>query len=99
MTTNRLDNYLALLTIHQAAGRRDTTITGGMFAVFLIATIVLGLLDQINARSLYLVTALMVVLGLAYITAWVKFQIINSSIELINFLQELKEGQVDDCER
>jgi 4-hydroxybenzoate polyprenyltransferase len=99
MTTNRLTNYINLLTIRQAAGRRDTTIIGGIFAVLFIATIALGMLNQLNARSLYLVTALIVILGLAYLTAWVKFQIINSSIELINLLQELKEGQVDDYER
>jgi predicted neutral ceramidase superfamily lipid hydrolase len=93
MTTNRQENYLALLAIRQAAGRRDTTLTGGMFAVFLVATIVLGLLDRINARSIYLVTALLVVLGLAYLTAWVKFQIINSSIELIENLYVTNEGQ------
>jgi hypothetical protein len=93
MTTNRHENYLALLAIRQAAGRRDTTLTGGMFAVFLVATIVLGLLDRINARSIYLVTALLVVLGLAYLTAWVKFQIINSSIELIENLYVTNEGQ------
>lgn len=95
MTTNRLDNYLALLTIRHAAGRRDTTITGGLFAVFLIATIVFGLLDRINARSIYLVTALLVVLGLAYLTAWVKFQIISGSIELIDNLLVTKEGLDD----
>jgi hypothetical protein len=93
MTTNRQENYLALLAIRQAAGRRDTTLTGGMFAVFLVATIVLGLLDRINARSIYLVTTLLVVLGLAYLTAWVKFQIINSSIELIENLYVTNEGQ------
>jgi 4-hydroxybenzoate polyprenyltransferase len=93
MTTNRHENYLALLAIRQAAGRRDTTLTGGLFAVFLVATIVLGLLDRINARSIYLVTALLVVLGLAYLTAWVKFQIINSSIELIENLYVTNEGQ------
>jgi hypothetical protein len=96
MTTNRLENYLALLTIRQTAGRRDTIVIGGVFAVLLIATIVFGLLDRINARSMYLVTTSIVTVGLAYLTVWVKFQIINSSIELINFLQELKDGQDDD---
>jgi hypothetical protein len=99
MTTNRLNDYLALLAIRQAAGRRDTIIIGGMFAVLLIATLTFGLLDRINARSMYLVTTCIVTVGLAYLTVWVKFQIINSSIELINFLQELKEGQADDKER
>jgi len=93
MTANRLENYLALLTIRRTAGRRDTTILGGTFAVSFIATIALGMLNQISGRSLYLVTAIVVIFGLAYLTAWVKFQIINGLIELIDNLQVMKEGQ------
>ncbi len=95
MTTNRLENYLALLTIRRTTGRRDTTILGGTFAVSFIATIALGMLNQLSGRSLYLVTALVVIFGLAYLTAWVKFQIINGSIELIDNLQVTKAGQDD----
>jgi hypothetical protein len=93
MTTNRLENYLTLLTIRRTAGRRDTTILGGTFAVSFTATIALGMLNQLSGRSLYLVTALIVILGLAFLTAWVKFQIINGSIELINNLQMMNDGQ------
>jgi 4-hydroxybenzoate polyprenyltransferase len=95
MTTNRLENYLALLSIRRKAGRRDTTILGGTFAVSFIATIALGMLNPLSGRSLYLVTALVVIFGLAYLTAWVKFQIINGSIELIDNLQVTREGQDD----
>jgi 4-hydroxybenzoate polyprenyltransferase len=95
MTTNRLENYLALLAIRRTSGRRDTTILGGTFAVTFIATIALGMLNQLSGRSLYLVTALVVILGLAYLTAWVKFQIISGSIELIDNLLVTKEGQVN----
>jgi 4-hydroxybenzoate polyprenyltransferase len=83
MTTNRLEDYLALLAIRRTSGRRDTTILGGTFVVSFIATIALGMLNQLSGRSLYLVTALVVILGLAYLTAWVKFQIINGSIEFL----------------
>jgi 4-hydroxybenzoate polyprenyltransferase len=95
MTTNRLENYLALLAIRRTSGRRDTTILGGTFAVTFIATIALGMLNQLSGRSLYLVTALVVILGLAYLTAWVKFQIINGSIELIDNILVTKEGQAN----
>jgi len=92
MATNRLENHLALLTIRRAAGRRDTTILGGIFAVSFIATIALGMVDQLSGRSVYLVTALVVVFGLSYLTAWVKLQIIDGAIELIDSLQVTKEG-------
>ncbi len=86
MATSRLADYLALLTIRQAVGRRDATILGGVFAIFFIATITLGMLDQISGRSLVLVTGLVVIFGIGYLASWVKFQIINSSIEFINYL-------------
>jgi hypothetical protein len=69
LTTNRLENYLALLAIRRTSGRRDTTILGGTFAVSFIATIALGLLNQLSGRSLYLVTALVVIFGLASFTS------------------------------
>ena len=92
MATNRLENYLALLTIRRAAGRRDTTILGGTFAVSFIATVALGMVDQLSGRSVYLVTALVFVFGLSYLTAWVKLQIIDGAIEFIDSLQVMKEG-------
>jgi len=95
MTANRLENYLALLTIRRTAGRRDTTILGGTFAVSLIVTFALGMLNQLSGRSLYLVTALVVIFGLAYLSVWVKFQIINGSIELIDNLRVTKEIKDD----
>ena len=91
MTTNELENLLALLTIRQAARRRDAIIIGGVFFVSFIATIALGMLDQLNGRSVYLVTALVVIFGLAYLMAWVRLQIIIGSIELIDTLRFAKE--------
>jgi 4-hydroxybenzoate polyprenyltransferase len=64
MTAHRPENYLALLTIRRTAGRRDTTILGGIFAASFIATIALGMLNQLSGRSLYLITALVVIFGL-----------------------------------
>jgi hypothetical protein len=54
------------------------------------------MLNQLSGRSLYLVTALVVIFGLAYLTAWVKFQIINGSIESIDNLQVMKEAKDDE---
>lgn len=87
MATNTLENYLALLTIRRAAGRRDTIFIGGIFIVSFIATIALGMFDRLSGRSLYFVTAMVVIFGFAYLTTWVKLQIINGSIELIENLQ------------
>jgi len=93
MTTNMLENYLALLAIRRAARRRDTTISGGVFIVFFTAMIALGMIDRLSGRSLYLVTAIVVPLGFAFLTTWVKLQIINGSIDLIDNLQRGKDIQ------
>jgi hypothetical protein len=45
------------------------------------------MLDRLSGRSLYFVTAMVVIFGFAYLTTWVKLQIINGSIELIENLQ------------
>ena len=86
MVANNLENYLALLEIRRATGRRDTTLIAAVFLVSFIAMIALAMLDRLSGRSLYLVSALVVVFGLAYLTAWVKLQIIKGSIELIENL-------------
>lgn len=86
MVANSLENYLALLEIRRATGRRDTTLIGGVFIISFIVMVALAMLDLLSGRSLYLVSALVVVFGLAYLTAWVKLQIIKGSIELIENL-------------
>jgi hypothetical protein len=45
-----------------------------------------GMLDKLTGRSLYLVGMLVVVFGISYLTTWVKLEIINGSIQLIDNL-------------
>lgn len=91
MVSNRLENYLALLTIRRAAGRRDTIIIGGIFLISFMSMIALGMIDRLTGRSLYLVTAMVVCFGLGYLTTWVKLEIIKGSIELIDNLLLVNE--------
>lgn len=84
MVSNKLENYLALLTIRRAARRRDTVIAGGIFLISFIAMIALGMLDRLTERSFYLVVIMVVAFGLSYLRAWIEFEIIKGSIELID---------------
>ena len=95
MATNRIENYLAQLTIRRTARRRDTKISGGIFAVFFLAMIVLAVRGQLLGSLVHLVPALVAIFGFAYLTTWVKFQIINGSIELIENLYGMEEDQED----
>ena len=83
MVTNKLENYLSLLSIRRAGSHRNTIISGGIFLISFISMIALGLIDRLTGRSLYLVSALVVVFGLNYLMAWVKLEIVKGTIELI----------------
>ncbi len=68
MASNELENYLALLTIRQAAERRDTVITGGIFFLSVASMVVLGLLYGLSGRSVYIIAATIIIFGFAYLT-------------------------------
>lgn len=87
MSSKRLENYLELLKIRQAAKRRDTIISGGVFFVMFILMIVLGMIDGSSGRSVYFAAALITGMGFGYLTTWVRHEIIKGSIELIDNLQ------------
>ena len=84
MVSPKLENYLTLLSIRRVGRRRDFLLTGGIFLVSFIAIIALGMLDRLAGRSLYLVSALVVVFGFNFLIAWVRLEIVKETIELIN---------------
>jgi hypothetical protein len=86
-TPERIKNYLSLLEIRQKSRRWSVTISGGVFIILILATLALGLVGSLNGRSVYLVTGVDIVLGLSFIMAWVRLEIVRSSIDLLNNLQ------------
>ncbi len=88
---NRLENYLMLLATRRAGRRRDATIAGAVFFLSLLAMLSLGLLGQLNGRSVYWGVALVATLGISFLMAWVKLQLVEQSVELINELKRLEE--------
>jgi hypothetical protein len=82
-----LNDYLTLLKIRQAGRRREAAFLGGLFLVSILATIALGLLDQISGRSVFLTTAILVAIGFGSMAAWVRLEIVSGTIELLNNLQ------------
>ncbi len=94
MTSNKLKDYLELLIIRQAGRRRDMVISGGIFLVSFIFFIAVGLLGGLAGRSVYLVGALIVVFGIVSLTAWVRLEVINGTIELLETLERTKASAV-----
>jgi quinol-cytochrome oxidoreductase complex cytochrome b subunit len=86
MAPNILENYLALLTIRRAGRRRDTYIVGGIFIISFISMSALGMLDRLSERSMVIVAATVFCFGFAYLTTWVRLEIIKGTMELIETL-------------
>ena len=85
--SERIQNYLSLLEIRRKSRRWNVTIMGVIFIASILATLVFGLIKGLNGRSVYLVTGIDVVLGLSFIMAWVRLEIVRGTIDLLNNLQ------------
>jgi hypothetical protein len=85
--SDRIQNYLSLLEIRQKSRRWNVTFLSGIFIISILATLALGLVIGLSGRSVYLITGVDIVLGLSFIAAWVRLEIVRSSIDLLNNLQ------------
>ena len=85
--SERIHNYLSLLKICQKSRRWNLIYIGGIFIISILATLALGLVGGLSGRSVYLISGVDIVLGLGFIMAWVRLEIVRSSIELLNNLQ------------
>ena len=85
--SDRIQNYLSLLEIRQKSRRWNVTFLGGIFIISVLATLALGLVTGLSGRSVYLITGVDIALGLSFIAAWVRLEIVRSSIDLLNNLQ------------
>ena len=85
--SDRIQNYLSLLEIRQKSRRWNVSILGGVFIVLILATLAIGLVTGLSGRSVYLITGVDVVLGLGFMAAWVRLEIVRSAIDLLNNLQ------------
>jgi len=85
--SNRIQSHLSLLKIRQKSKQWNVTFLGGIFVVSILATLAFGLVTGLSGRSVYLITGIDIVLGLGFLMAWVRLEIVRSSIELLNNLQ------------
>ena len=83
----QLEEYTSTVRIRRRAGRRDARIAGAVFLVVVIAAISYGLLRTPNARSVYLMAALLIGLGLSFVMAWVKLEVATRLLELMDHLR------------
>ena len=88
MLSEKLNDYLALLKIRQAARRRDTRISGAVFILFLALLMVLLILNRISGYALYLTLFLQTCFAFAFLTSWVRLEILKGIIELASNLPQ-----------
>lgn len=84
---DQLSYYAILLQTRQRARRRDTVIAGGILLVALLAVLALALLRDGEGRSLHLIFGITLAIGLGYLHAWVRLQIVRGNLELIEYIQ------------
>ena len=84
---DQFSNYLNLLKIRQSAKRRDVRIIGSVCLLSFLAILGFGLVSGLGSREIYLVGAMNVLLGIGFVTTWVRLEILTGTIELMNNLQ------------
>ena len=85
--SDRIRDYLSLLEIRERSRRWNVILLGGFFLVAILSTLAAGMVTGSYDRSIYLITGIDIALGLGFITAWVRLEIVRNTIELLNNLQ------------
>jgi hypothetical protein len=85
--SDRIRDYLSLLKIRERSRRWNVILLGGLFLVAILSTLASGVLTGLYDRSIYLIAGVDIALGLGFITAWVRLEIVRNTIELLNNLQ------------
>ena len=82
MNHDRLHNHIALLSIREAARRRDTFIAGAVFALAFASLFALAMLDRLAGRELGLTVVLTTLFGVSFLMAWVRLEVAKGLLEL-----------------
>ena len=85
--SDRIQTYSSLLETRKRLIRWNVVLLGGIFLVSILFTLAYGLVIGLSGRSVYLVTGIEIALGIGFLMAWVRLEIVRSSIDLLNNLQ------------
>ncbi len=98
MDYDALTTYLTLLTIRRKGAYRNTLIAAALFFVAAASTLVLGMLDEVTGRSVYLISFLLILLGGGFGMAYVRYEMIGEVMGLVDELIHAgTERAVDDA--
>lgn len=87
MAYSPLSRHIHLLEIRFSAYRRNMVIAGTAFFIALLGGFTLGMLEMLgNQRSILLSGLILALLGLSFITALVRYEVVKSGLELAQAL-------------
>ncbi len=95
MPITQLRDYKDLLEIRRKGYRRHLILITGIFALILVAFVLYGLLSNPVGNSIYLESALVIMLGIIFANAWAKLEVMTGTLELLNNLQRMIETSSD----
>jgi hypothetical protein len=83
MAKSKISSYTKLLEIRLKAYRRNVTLAGAVFFITLFAFFTLSMLELMNnQRELLLSGLLLVLFGMPFITAFVRYEIVKNTLDL-----------------
>jgi uncharacterized membrane protein YgaE (UPF0421/DUF939 family) len=85
--SERIQNYLSLLETRRKLIHRNVVLLGGVIFLSILATLADGLVVGLSGRTVYLVTGINIAFGISFLMAWVRLEIVRSSIDLLNNLR------------
>lgn len=91
LAVDPLKVYAGLLNIRINAGRRYSRITGGLFLFSSLMFFALGLAGRVEGRSVYLISGVLIALGLTFFATWVRLEVAKALSEFVSNLQRSLE--------
>ncbi len=78
--------YLDLLKVKQKYRRQAAIFLGAILIILILVTWATGMVTGLAGREIYLIGLVDIGLGISFIMAWVRLEIVNANIELLNSL-------------
>jgi len=83
MEKSKISSYTKLLEIRLKAYHRNVTLAGAIFFITLFAFLTLGMFELMNnQRELLLGGFLLILFGMSFITAFVRYEVVKNTLDL-----------------
>lgn len=92
--SDQISSYLALLKTRQAGQKRTAQITGAFFVLSILTLLGFGLVNGLGGREIYLLAGLNIVLGISFLMAWVRLEVISQTIELLTSINNFNPSRI-----